>query len=242
MDMLRNVDAALENTMPKAWGGWKNGRAFSFESFAVHTMKNALVTSAQKSGLPENIHELIHETEAPIKEWAKLAKDKGRIIDWSNWRKTALKSESAGERLFVAYEYLVEPFLTQDYRTKDGTKSIPVFITEYPVEVSPLARKIDGDPSMTDRFELFIDGRELCNAFSELNDPDDQSNRFKAQALKKTGGDEEAMEYDEDYIKALEYGMPPCAGFGMGIDRLVMLLTNSASIRDVIFFPQMRPE
>lgn len=117
----------------------------------------------------------------------------------------------------------------------------PTFITAYPIEVSPLARPNDQDPTLADRFELFIAGREIANGFSELNDPDIQAERFRAQAMLKAAGDEEAMFYDADYIKALEYGLPPTAGEGIGIDRLVMLFTNQLSIRDVIMFPLMRP-
>ncbi|MDH3305072.1 MAG: lysine--tRNA ligase [Gammaproteobacteria bacterium] len=118
----------------------------------------------------------------------------------------------------------------------------PIFITHYPTEVSPLSRANDTDPFVTDRFELFITGREIANGFSELNDPETQAARFRAQAEYREAGDDEAMAYDHDYIRALEYGMPPTAGIGVGVDRLVMLLTDSPSIRDVLLFPHMRPE
>jgi lysyl-tRNA synthetase class 2 len=118
----------------------------------------------------------------------------------------------------------------------------PTFITEYPAEVSPLARRNDKDPFITDRFEFFVGGREIANGFSELNDAHDQDQRFKDQVSQKDAGDDEAMFYDADYITALEHGLAPTAGQGIGIDRLVMLFTDSHTIRDVILFPAMRPQ
>jgi len=127
-------------------------------------------------------------------------------------------------------------------KTGEDNLREPTFVTQYPTEVSPLSRKNDDDPFLTDRFEFFIVGREIANGFSELNDSEDQAERFRAQVADREAGDDEAMGYDHDYIRALEYGMPPTAGIGVGIDRLVMLFTDSPSIRDVLLFPHMRPE
>ncbi|MEK7828931.1 MAG: amino acid--tRNA ligase-related protein, partial [Deltaproteobacteria bacterium] len=138
---------------------------------------------------------------------------------------------SHGKILLEIFEEVAEPKFIQ-----------PTFVTHYPLEVSPLSRKNDKDPAIVDRFELLVCGREIANAFSELNDPIDQRERFIQQAKEKDAGDAEAHLMDEDFVRALEYGMPPTAGEGIGIDRLVMLFTNSASIRDVILFPQLRPE
>jgi len=136
-----------------------------------------------------------------------------------------------GKWLMEIFERTVEDHLVQ-----------PTFVTQFPVEVSPLSRVNDADPAVTDRFELFIAGREIANGFSELNDAEDQAERFRRQVEDKEAGDEEAMHFDQDYIRALEYGLPPAAGEGIGIDRLVMLLTDAPSIRDVLLFPHMRPE
>jgi lysyl-tRNA synthetase class 2 len=136
-----------------------------------------------------------------------------------------------GKLLLEIFEKTVEANLIQ-----------PTFITHYPVEVSPLARESDTEKGITDRFELFVGGKELANGFSELNDPEDQAARFQAQVDAKEGGDDEAMHFDADYIRALEVGLPPTGGLGVGIDRLVMLFTGSSSIRDVLLFPYMRPE
>jgi len=139
------------------------------------------------------------------------------------------QGQGSGKLLLEIFEKTVEDNLAQ-----------PTFITDYPKEVSPLSRGNDEDPWLVDRFEFFVAGRELANGFQELNDPDEQAERFNFQVQQREGGDEEAMVYDEDYIQALEYGLPPTAGLGVGIDRLVMFLTDSPSIRDVLFFPQMR--
>jgi lysyl-tRNA synthetase class 2 len=158
--------------------------------------------------------------------------DREKLLAYGKNLGLELKGNEPRGRIWVdLFEKLAEPHLLQ-----------PTFVTEYPIEDSPLARRNDQRPEFVDRFELYIFGREIANAFSELNDPQDQKSRFLEQAKAKARGDEETGLVDEDYVRALEYGMPPAAGEGIGIDRLVMLLTDSPSIRDVILFPQMRPE
>ena len=160
--------------------------------------------------------------DTPVEELAAAAREKGLEIkpEWT-----------AGKIIAEIYDELGEDTIVN-----------PTFVYDYPIEVSPLAKRFEDDPRLTHRFELVIAGHEYANAFSELNDPVDQAERFAAQMAEKAGGDDEAMEYDEDYVRALEYGMPPAGGIGIGIDRVVMLLTNQASIRDVLLFPHMKPE
>jgi lysyl-tRNA synthetase class 2 len=252
--LLRGVDARLQAAMPAAHALWTEARPFTLaQPFVRVPMDRAVAGGAERTAIPQWVAAveegggaaLVQLLKADfgehIKEWSRSS-PRAKALDWGNFRKGLGKCENDGERLFACYEYVVEPFLTDDYRSDDGKRSVPVFIKDYPFEVSPLARRNDATPALTDRFELFVHGRELCNAFSELNDPDDQAARFRAQVDKKARGDEDAMDYDEDYIRALEHGMPPAAGFGMGIDRLAMALTNAASIRDVILFPLLRPE
>jgi lysyl-tRNA synthetase class 2 len=159
-------------------------------------------------------------------------RDLGYLREWCEKLKIPFKDgDGPGKLQIEIFEKTGESKLLQ-----------PTFVYGYPVEVSPLARCSDADPFITDRFEFFVCGREIANGFSELNDPEDQAARFQAQVARKTDGDDEAMFYDADYVRALEYGLPPTAGLGIGVDRMVMLLTNSDSIRDVLLFPHMRPE
>jgi lysyl-tRNA synthetase class 2 len=158
--------------------------------------------------------------------------DPAYVLSQAKKHRCELKGgESYWQLMVLLFGQVVEPTLIQ-----------PTFITDFPVEISPLAKRKARDPELTDRFELYIATREIANAFSELNDPMDQRKRFEAQMAERAKGDLEAQRLDEDFLRALEHGMPPTAGEGIGIDRLVMLLTNQTSIRDVILFPQLRPE
>ena len=163
---------------------------------------------------------------------ASLLNEKKALLDLAAENDVRItKSGRVGKIITKLFDALVEPKLVQ-----------PTFITGYPVEVSPLSRRCDDAPELTDRFELFIAGHEIANGFSELNDPEDQKGRFLQQVADRQAGDEEAHQMDHEYIEALEYGMPPTAGEGIGIDRVAMLFTDSASIREVILFPHMRPD
>jgi lysyl-tRNA synthetase class 2 len=218
-------------------------------------MAEGIARALEKASLPSDLVERLEslaiapgpnaprsaETDELVKG-LRAKSERAAAIDWPNLRRALGHCGSQGERVFIAYEYMVEPFLPDDYRSQEGGKSVPVFIVDYPAEVSPLARKKDKNPSLVDRFELFVHGKELGNAFSELNDPDDQAARFRHQVELKARGNEETMDYDEDYITALQHGMPPAAGLGIGVDRLVMALCGQPSIRDVIAFPLLRPE
>jgi lysyl-tRNA synthetase class 2 len=164
--------------------------------------------------------------------------DAGKLRDYDYLAQTCSRLGIKVEKNYGSGKLQIEIF----EKTCESQLREPTFITSYPTEVSPLSRKNDDDEFITDRFEFFVAGRELANGFSELNDPEDQAARFRAQVASRQAGDDEAMAYDADYIRALEYGMPPTAGLGLGIDRLVMLFTNSPSIRDVLLFPHMRPE
>ena len=248
--LVRHIDAEVVSKNPR----FAENRTFSLSSPWKRVRMVDAVTSSIRKRFPTVQGVLNSESPPSVEELSAFGVACRSIpgISAEN-RAYILKSATAGELLFALFEVFAEPHLVEDYRTEDGTHSIPVFITDYPQEVSPLARQkdkkiqeaqygADFPINLVDRFELFIDGRELANAFSELNNPDEQAERFRAQLHNREHGDEEAMDFDSDYIRALSYGMPPTAGFGMGVDRLVMLLTGQKAIRDVVLFPMMRPE
>jgi lysyl-tRNA synthetase class 2 len=222
----------------------------SFRNEGLSTRHNPEFTMLEYYEAFTTLEKTIEFTENMIKSASDKVNDGHKLmwgddkIDLSNFRKCNLTdlvleenknlSESdidklGGKELLELFETTVEDKLIQ-----------PTFVIGYPVEVSPLSRRNNKNPNIADRFELFIGGKEIANGFCELNDPDDQAERFKDQVKAKDTGDKEAMSYDKDYIIALEHGMPPAVGVGIGIDRLVMLITNQSSIRDVLLFPQMK--
>ncbi|SHM12571.1 lysine--tRNA ligase [Vreelandella subglaciescola] len=217
LDLLDMTEAMLRTTAEQVLGTTLipyQGAEYDFgKAFARITLRNAILTHGDG----------IVDADLDTLDAARVLADKLGIAVKDSWGLGKLQTE--------IFEEVAEHKLDQ-----------PTFIIEYPAEVSPLARRNDANPFVTDRFEFFVGGREIANGFSELNDAEDQAQRFKEQVAEKDAGDLEAMYYDADYVRALEYGLPPTAGEGIGIDRLVMLFTDSASIRDVLLFPAMRPE
>jgi lysyl-tRNA synthetase class 2 len=238
--MFEFIDIFLEEKLKHNFAlpyylAWREQRTFTFQNAQEITMQQAVINGLNRAGMAmhgENQHPVFLNEDSK-----KSRQDK---IDLTTLTHELSKVKTQGERTALYFEHVAEPFLTEDYRTEISGKSysVPVFVTEYPVEICPLARPSNHNPAVCDRYELFVDGRELCNAFQELNDPDEQARKFKEQLVTNN---KDAMDYDADYVEALEYGMPPAIGFGMGIDRLVMLLTNAASIKDVILFPTLKP-
>ena len=242
VELFQHVDAAVRDAFP----GLTEDRPFDLVSeWPRVPMRDAILNRVSRAG----------QNDIPPTRWAgkldlptlndpeALSKLFEEMVEGADevTAKHLRGAANHGERIFLLYELLVEPELPKLYRNASGEQSVPVFITEYPFEVSPLARRNDDDPRFTDRFELFVEGREVANAFSELNDPEDQAGRFQAQLDNRDRGDDEAMDFDADYIRALSHGMPPAAGFGLGVDRLVMMLCGQPSIRDVLLFPLLRP-
>jgi lysyl-tRNA synthetase class 2 len=242
-NLLVYVDTQLHFSLKNSFAlpyylKWRDERPFTFDQFAEVTMEESVNKAFEKIHMKLSLDDQVYVEYNESTHPTDAVRDRLAKIDLTELFTKVKKINSRGERVALFFEYLVEPFLAEDYRTADGSKSLPVFVTEYPIEICPLARRCSYNPAVCDRYELFIEGRELCNAFQELNDPDEQASKFKEQLA---SNNKDAMDYDADYIEALEYGMPPCIGFGMGIDRLVMLLTNAASIKDVILFPTLKP-
>ncbi|MES1259997.1 MAG: lysine--tRNA ligase, partial [Gemmatimonadota bacterium] len=216
-DMLRMVELLVSGMVQECLGGVEHERRGALLNFAPPYRKVSFV-----GGIKDACG--IDVLTAPESELRAFVASKGESLD-------AVATMSGGRLLDEVFKNSLEPTLVQ-----------PTFVLDYPKALSPLAKPHRDDPRLTERFELFVGGTELANAFSELNDPDDQRARFEDQGRQRDAGDEEAQQMDVDYVRALEYGMPPTGGVGLGIDRLVMLLTDNASIRDVILFPAMRPE
>jgi len=242
--LLQHVVSYLSNNLPPSaapfYKRWLDEAPYEFYHCVDISMEQAALNALEKMDMRADeefaIIEFNHlNDEAP----PEAVKRRTSGINWVAFHHLLGECQSRGERVALCFETFAEPFLVDDYRNESGNKSVPVFITDYPKDISPLARAKDSDPSICDRFELFVDGRELANAFQELNDPEEQALRFQEQL---DANNKDPMDFDADYVEALEHGMPPAIGFGIGIDRLVMLLTNTTSIKDVILFPTLRPE
>jgi lysyl-tRNA synthetase, class II len=233
-DLMRLTETLFQELARQVAGGETiayQGQSVSLASpWPRIPMKDAVVEASRRGLIPAGLERGVLDDPGALAHWIEASGVGGRGDELGA---VLRKSESHGERVGALFDHAGEKALPADR---------PTFVTEYPAETSPLSRRNDGDPSRVDRFELFIVGREHANAFSELNDPADQRARFARQVAAKDSGRDETMDYDEDYCRALEYGLPPTAGEGIGIDRLTILLTDQPSIRDVILFPLMRPE
>jgi lysyl-tRNA synthetase class 2 len=232
-DLMALTQQLLTELAREICGGTQityQGQAVDLDRWERIPMKDAIVAAVVAGKLPKGLERPMLDDEAALLGWVAGS----GVLDRKDELSAVLpKCEAHGHRVGALFDYAGEQALPQDR---------PVFVVDYPAETSPLSRRNDAEPGKVDRFELFIVGREHANAFSELNDPVDQRARFQRQVEAKARGAEETMDYDEDYCRALEYGLPPTAGEGIGVDRLVMLLTDQPSIRDVILFPLMRPE
>jgi lysyl-tRNA synthetase class 2 len=232
-DLMAMTRVLLEELAREIAGGVSltlEGNRIDLSQWERIPLKDAVATASRQGKLPAGLERPMLDDEAALSAWIASA---GLGARGDELAAVLRKADSHGERVGALFDYGGEQVLPADR---------PVFVVDYPAETSPLSRRNDRDPSKVDRFELFIAGREYANGFSELNDPADQRSRFQRQVDARARGNEETMDYDEDYCRALEYGLPPTAGEGIGIDRLTMLLTDQPSIRDVILFPLMRPE
>ena len=231
-DLIEMTEDLLSQLVEQVTGGTQiqyQGQQIDFQRpWTRITLSDAVIHAT--SAFSQPLTPEIVSQPAALDEWLHTS---GLSAQDDELGKSLREGQSVGHRLGALFDGLAEARLPQDR---------PVFVTEYPAEVSPLSRRNDNNPAFVDRFELFVAGKEIANAFSELNDPVDQRERFRRQLEARKGGDAEAMEYDEDYCRALEYGMPPAGGEGIGIDRLTMVLCDQPSIRDVVLFPHMRPE
>jgi len=232
-DLMRLTQQLLGELAAEICGGTQmtyQGQAVDLGKWERIPMKDAIVAAVAAGQLPKGLERSMLDDEVALQRWVAGS----GVLNRNDELSAVLpKCQTHGHRVGALFDYAGEQALPPDR---------PVFVVDYPAETSPLSRRNDVEPSKVDRFELFIVGREHANAFSELNDPVDQRARFQRQVEAKAAGTEETMDYDEDYCRALEYGLPPTAGEGIGVDRLVMLLTDQPSIRDVILFPLMRPE